>query len=1357
MSTLFWNYRGLGTPWTTQFLQELVLRKRPNFIFLCEILCKQVKVDRLKRLLGFEGLVVVDSRGHSGGLAFIWRKQEEAQLLSFSQNHIDMLLSPKDSATYRVSGFYGEPDRSKRHITWDLMRTLTQQSSYPWCILGDMNNILRPNEKRGGRPYPRWLIDGFSQAIWDCGLVDLELSGYPYTWERGRGSENWVEVRLDRALASSSWLNLFPNFILLNTEVSTSDHCPLLLDPSPIQHFQRIKSFRFENAWLREPMCKLIVEDTWAMNVGGSIFEKLDACSKTLEVWGNDITGNFFRRIGLCRERLRSLKGRNDPTSLRQYHEASTNLFEALTQKEVFWKQRSKQVWLREGDQNSKYFHASARARRRSNRIISLCNEQGMSIGWADGLQDLIVDYFQHLFTPSASDWGPVVDILTPRLSVEQNATLLASVDEDEVKAALFQMHPDKSPGPDGMSPGFYQKFWNILGHDVVKQVQEIWRLGRLDDKLSLTNIVLIPKKKSPKTMLDLRPISLCNVLYKVASKVLANRLKQVIDRIISETQSAFIPGRLITDNVMISYEIMHYLKRKRQGKDGFMAIKLDMSKAYDRVEWGYLQAVLGRLGFDEKLVAMIMACVSSVRYQICHGGRVFGNITPGRGLRQGDPLSPYLFIICTEGFSALLQRYERLRFLSGVQVARGAPKISHMFFADDSYIFCKAKFEEASHVLDLLHSFEQASGQKVNFEKSSIFFSHNTDVSVRDMICGEMGIHEADEESTYLGLPNIMGRKKSVLLGYLKSRIQQRIERWEGRFLSKAGKEILLKNVAQALPNYAMSVFLLPLELSRDLERRMCKYWWQSSSSKKGIHWLSWKRLCTPKALGGLGFRDFRQFNIALLGKQAWRLVKFPHSLVSRVYQTRYYPHSTFFSAKLGGSPSFIWRSILEAQSLIQRGAGIRVGSGHSVMVTSDPWLPDSNNPFVTSDHVALEGKRVFQLMLADRNEWDVDLLRDLFPERDVDLIFNIPICRDDVDSWYWRYDNLGIYTVKSAYSLLQGSASDSETSANSGFWRRLWHLKIPPKAKNFLWQAAKECLPTRVQLQTRHVLVDPLCPFCQTEQETIGHVLVSCDFSGLCWRQAGLAISTMITGSFSEWLSAQFARFSGDQRADIAMICWALWHCRNQLVWQQKHLSPSDVLLLARTTLSQWVGAQDRAVNLSLGLLIPTDGAVKWSLPKEGFMKINTDAGLFESLNCFSFSCVARDHRGLFCEARVSCRRGMVSPEVAEVLGIKEALSWVKNANWDHVEIESDSMVAVQAIRSSVDMCSYFGRLVRECRQFLIDLKPKDVSVTFIRRSANALAHCLAKATSIVSDRVLEVFDTSVDFQTLLLNDLI
>lgn len=340
-----------------------------------------------------------------------------------------------------------------------------------------------------------------------------------------------------------------------------------------------------------------------------------------------------------------------------------------------------------------------------------LCNSDNVQVGWNDGLEDIITQYFSGLFTETNTEWEVITTCMQSKITSEQNEMLMAPVEEKEVKQALFHMHPDKSPGPDGMSPGFYQKFWSTIGEDIVQMVKKFFETGQLDSVLTTTNIALIPKKRNPTYITDIRPISLCNVVYKVISKVLANRLKQVLDSIISDTQSAFIPGRLITDNIMVAYEVMHYLKRKTKGKEGWMALKMDMSKAYDRVEWKFLEAVLTKLGFHHKVVSLFMACVTTVSYQIAHAGRIFGEIIPSRGIRQGDPLSSYLFLICMEGFTALINDYERRGLIKGIKVARTAPAISHMFFADDTYIFCKANKENADHVMQMLNLFERVSG----------------------------------------------------------------------------------------------------------------------------------------------------------------------------------------------------------------------------------------------------------------------------------------------------------------------------------------------------------------------------------------------------------------------------------------------------------------------------------------------------------------------------------------------------------------------------------------------------------------------------------------------------------------------
>lgn len=196
-------------------------------------------------------------------------------MLSYSTNHIDVIIETKGWNKYRLTGLYGEPDRTKRKDTWELIRKLHSQMSIPWVIIGDMNNITRQEEKHGGHPYPNWLIQGFQQCINDCGLIDLGMEGYPYTWERGYGTEKWMEIRLDRALVSANFMNQFTDAKLINLKISTSDHSPILLEPFTRSHAVKVKNFRFENAWLRDPMCGKIVEESWHLNQGKPLVEKI--------------------------------------------------------------------------------------------------------------------------------------------------------------------------------------------------------------------------------------------------------------------------------------------------------------------------------------------------------------------------------------------------------------------------------------------------------------------------------------------------------------------------------------------------------------------------------------------------------------------------------------------------------------------------------------------------------------------------------------------------------------------------------------------------------------------------------------------------------------------------------------------------------------------------------------------------------------------------------------------------------------------------------------------------------------------------------------------------------------------------
>uniref|UniRef100_A0A803PVR0 Reverse transcriptase domain-containing protein n=1 Tax=Cannabis sativa TaxID=3483 RepID=A0A803PVR0_CANSA len=1257
------------------FLKDLVIQKRPKFVFLCETLSRKDTVEKLRVSLDFEGLINVDVDGRSGGIALLWKVKDDVQLLGYSNNYIDVSIRDEDKGVWRLTGCYGEPNRNFRHRTWNLLKSLTTQYDHPWCIISDLNNVVSQEDKKGGNPYPTWLIDGFNEALAACNLCDIDLVGYPYTWERGRGTSNWVEVRLDRALANQKWLEIFNSAKLINMEISSSDHCPILLIPYDQDVYLTKKRFRFENAWLREPMCAQIVKDSWELCCMKTVTEKIDYCGQSLAEWGKSYTGNFKSRIQQCKKEVRTWKKRRDPASIAKFQEAEKELFEVYAQREVFWRQRSKQLWLREGDNNSKYFHASATSRKKNNSISKLRDSVGNWKGWHDGLSDVIINYFDNLFCSTGFDTSGVINNIPSTVTATQNEELLAPILEEEVRNALFQMHPDKAPGPDGMTPGFYQRCWNTVGADIIKLVRDFFSNGELPQGLNDTHMVLIPKVKNPTTMSDLRPISLCNVLYKILSKVLANRLKVILPQLISDNQSAFVPGRLITDNIMISYEVMHYLKRKRRGKEGYMAVSLDFSKAYDRVEWGFLKDMMQKMGFNDQWVRLVIKCVSSVRYTVLNSGREMGPISPKRGIRQGDPLSSYLFLICAEGFSSLIRHFEHTGRIKGCRVANGAPVISHMLFADDSYLYCRANSREASNVISLLQVFEQASGQVVNFDKSSLFFSNNTLPATRHLISQIMGIKKADESSTYLGLPCLIGRNKNAILGFLKDKVQKRIHQWEGRFLSKAGKEVLLKTVAQAFPSYAMSVFLIPLETCHGLESIMSKFWWQSSKDKQGVSWVSWKKMCKHKNAGGLGFRDFRNYNLALLGKQAWRLLTDDSSLVCKTYKARYFPRGSFLTATLGHNPSFIWKSIFESKETIAAGARVRIGNGLNTSILNAPWLPDLTQPFVSSSHPGFKGNTVSGLLQIDHNSWDEEVITDLFNERDKALILSIPLPQiADVDCWFWCKEASGFYSVKSTYRFLQEVADWDQDGGD--FWKKFWQIKVPPKVLHFSWRVITGCLPTKVQLQTKHINVDLNCPFCHGEPETIFHVLVQCRFAHSCWHRSAISSGTAIQTDFKHWFVNVTNGGKDYKAAEVLMIAWQIWNARNDILWKQKTNSAASVVLMARSHLNQWQCAQQKRFDPILDYNDQVSDKEHWTKPLANTIKVNVDGAIFEANNCFGFGIIARDSTGRIMEGISKRCCGRVSPEYAEIFGIKEALSWIKTKGWQDVTLEAGAL---------------------------------------------------------------------------------
>lgn len=306
---------------------------------------------------------------------------------------------------------------------------------------------------------------------------------------------------------------------------------------------------------------------------------------------------------------------------------------------------------------------------------------------------------------------------------------------------------------------------------------------------LNDTYICLIPKVSCPQKITEFCPISLCNVVYKIVSKVLANRLKKILPEVINESQSAFVLRRQITDNMLVVFETMHCMNQKRKGKKGLMAIKFDMSKAYDRVEWAYLEAMMRKTGFQEEWTRLIIMCVTTVSYSVLINGEPKGKITSTKGLCQRDPISPYLFLLCAKGLKAMLWREEREGLISGISVCRGAPRISHLLFTVDYIIFGEASGREGNRVLKVLDDYERESGQKLNREKTSLFFSKNTRREIQEEIKNSFGAQIIPKHERYLGLPNLVGKGERKAFNGIKDQVGRKIVGWKGKLLSNAGR----------------------------------------------------------------------------------------------------------------------------------------------------------------------------------------------------------------------------------------------------------------------------------------------------------------------------------------------------------------------------------------------------------------------------------------------------------------------------------------------------------------------------------------------------------------------------------------
>ncbi|KAF7843911.1 uncharacterized protein G2W53_000816 [Senna tora] len=361
------------------------------------------------------------------------------------------------------------------------------------------------------------------------------------------------------------------------------------------------------------------------------------------------------------------------PSLLIREKEIRKDLEDKLAKEELLWAQKARQLWLVEGDRNMKYFHAIVKKWRMINQFTKIRAADGEWTRDYFEMETLAIEYFKVVYThqnkPQRAEIEELLDsVEVPSLNQKEKIMLAAPITHAEIEQALFLMKPDKAPGPDGLPAMFLQCFWPVVKNDLITCIKSFFDRGFILRELNQTLITLIPKNQCPEQFKDFRPISLCNVIVKIISKVLVIRMQAIMERVIAPNQNGFVKGRAISDSILLASELMTFVHKARKVKTKWCAFKLDIQKAYDKLSWDFLQAVMIKMAFPTNVIQVIMQYVTTVSYSLMLNGQQVGSFCPQRGILQGDPLSPYLFLLCSNILSCMLHKEERAKNIQGIQ-----------------------------------------------------------------------------------------------------------------------------------------------------------------------------------------------------------------------------------------------------------------------------------------------------------------------------------------------------------------------------------------------------------------------------------------------------------------------------------------------------------------------------------------------------------------------------------------------------------------------------------------------------------------------------------------------------------------
>lgn len=681
--------------------------------------------------------------------------------------------------------------------------------------------------------------------------------------------------------------------------------------------------------------------------------------------------------------------------------------------------------------------------------------------------------------------------------------------------------------------------------------------------------------------------------ISKIIAKLLSIRLKQVMNDIIGPFQSSFIEGRQILDGALIAGELFESCKRK---KVKVAVLKLDFHKAFDCISWSFLDWVLKQMCFPPVWCQWISSCITTASASILLNGTPTLPFRLQRGLRQGDPLSPFLFVIAVEALNLLIKKASGLNLWEGIEICKGGPTLTHLQYADDTVMFCKPDIPSLLNIKKTLIIFQMISGIQINFHKSAIM-GINMDDAWLDSAAKALHCKVGHFPTIYLGLPIGGSTSRIKCWDPIIERMEKKLATWKGNLLSIRGRLTLLKASLSTLPLYYMSLFPVPHGIIEKINRIQRNFLWGKYQGKNPFPLVRWDLIQLRKASGGLNVSNILYRNLGLLYKWLWRYCLEPDSLWRIIVQSKYGYEWSFSLADLahtshGGPWKKICNALLSnpaAAALVKHGLRKSVGDGSNTFFWHETWA--HNLPLKTLFPrlfrlSSLPNGRVNDMGCWDNGSWcwnppwarpfracDEAEWDSLFP-----ILQKVVLDLNSKDQLIWAPHKSGKYSFKSFYSETSKLPSPLSLVVS----RKIWSGFVPPRIEIFTWIACHGKLNTKNKLSRLNIIPshDDVCIFCNSNPETNTHLLLHCQWAWWLWTWwcKLWTITWVCPASVAEALDQWSLPFKADLAkkvwlAGFMVIAWSIWNERNARIFSNKSCSIKEVKDLILLRLSWWI----------------------------------------------------------------------------------------------------------------------------------------------------------------------------------------